>query len=231
MFGKLLLNAALSIAFPEPKETMKPEKKLLPIYLANNSVYMNENITKYALSKVLPQHLYNEITSFKIKDDQIYVIHSTLGLLKIKPHSLEFQDDMTLFKYDLTHENAVQNYNKKLLIGFCTMLLGGVCLGLSAGIFGAGILTLGTTYAIKAHIESKDLIGVEKIYYLPSVLNILSSQARNNRELFNSFFYNPLKISCENSYLKSDFSAINSEQQSFIGNQILSFSKYYLSDK
>ncbi len=165
-----------------------------PIYFEKNNLFIEEYVTFYGLSKVIPAEHYKLIKSFKIKNNKIYVVHSTLGLLIINPHSLEFKEEYTVFNYDMTLEQEHEKRNKKMLFGFCAMLVGGVCIALSSGMFGIGILSIGAVYATKAYLDGSEHIGRDKKYYMPSILNILSSHAQSNKQLFNSFLNNPIQF-------------------------------------
>lgn len=215
-----------------PKDIMDENGniKSKSLYLEDNNVFIQENLTHYALSKILPKEQFEQIKSLTVKDNVIYIVHSLLGLIKITPHSLEFKDEYTLFDYTMTIEQHVEQRNRKLLLGFCAVLVGGICLTLTSGLLGVGILAAGATYMAKAQLSHSEYIGVNKKYYMPSLLNILSDQAHSEISFIQSFFDNPLKLLCEEKYLVVNLSGISTQELIFLKQKISEFLNYSFSE-
>jgi len=200
------------------------------LYLDDNKVFIQENLTYYALSKILPKEQFEQIKSLTVKDGVIYIVHSLLGLIKIIPHSIEFKDEYTLFNYTMTIEEHVEQRNRKLLLGFCTVLVGGICLTLTSGLLGVGILAAGATYMAKAQLSHSEYIGVNKKYYMPSLLNIISDQSLTEVKFIQSFFNNPLAISCNSKYVVLNLSNVANNELMFIKEKIEEFLKLSFSE-
>ena len=200
------------------------------LYLKDNQMFIQENLTLYSLSKVIPKEQFELITDLKIRSGKIYVIHALLGLVVINPYSLEFKKEYTVFDYTMTIESHVEQRNKKVLLGFCAVLVGGVCLALTSGIFGVGILAAGATYMMKAQLSHAEYIGINKKYYMPSLLNILSDQAHSEISFIQSFFDNPLKLLCEEKYLVVNLSGISTQELIFLKQKISEFLNYSFSE-
>jgi hypothetical protein len=215
-----------------PKDIMDENGniKSKSLYLEDNNVFIQENLTHYALSKILPKEQFEQIKSLTVKDNVIYIVHSLLGLIKITPHSLEFKDEYTLFDYTMIIEQHVEQRNRKLLLGFCAVLVGGICLTLTSGLLGVGILAAGATYMAKAQLSHSEYIGVNKKYYMPSLLTIISDQSLTEVEFIKSFFNNPLSVSCNSKYIVLNLSNVANNDLMFIKEKIEEFLKLSFSE-
>lgn len=201
------------------------------LYLEDKKIFIRENLTLYTLSKILPKEHFEQIQSLIVKDGVIYVVHSLLGLIKIIPHSIEFKNEYTLFNYTMTIQQHVEQRNRKLLSGFCAVLVGGICLTLTSGLLGIGIIAAGATYMVKAYLNHSEYIGIKKQYYMPSLLSIISDQSLTEVKFIQSFFNNPLTISCTSQYVVLNLSNIDNNELTFIKGKIEEFLRFSFSEK
>lgn len=205
------------------------------IYLDGNTIFIQEKLFNFCLKKIMPSDIYAQISSIKITDKDIRIIHRELGLLIAVPQTIEFGKDYSQLHYNLTYQHKIDSRNTGLLLAFTGALVGAICVSLTAGLFGFSIIGASAGFATGKYLSTKEFIGTNKTYYFASISDLVKVENLSETAFVQSFIDTPLDLSCDEKYILLELpdqtriylDLINTKIQDFIGQSFAEGSDFF----